>query len=94
MQFLQFFIIKIGKHEDYIVQRLEREKRVGRVEKIDDNTYRFVADVYDTSEMIPWIRTFICRIVQMNFSNRTVENRFKEDLKAMYKMYGIGEVAE
>ena len=88
------FIIKIGKHEEYILQRLEREKRVGRVEKIDDNTYRFVADVYDTSEMIPWIRTFICRIVKMNFSNRTVENRFKEDLMAMYKMYGIEEVAE
>jgi hypothetical protein len=30
----------------------------------------------------------------MNFSNRTVENRFKEDLRAMYKMYGIEEVAE
>jgi DNA-binding transcriptional ArsR family regulator len=88
------FIIKIGKQEEYIVQRLEREKRVGMVEKIDDNTYRFSADVYDSSEMIPWIRTFICRIVQMNFSNRTVENRFKEDLRAMYKMYGIEEVAE
>ena len=88
------FVIRIGEHEDYIIQRLEREKRVGRVERIDDNTYRFIADVYDTGEMIPWIRTFICRIVKMNFSNRTVENRFKEDLKAMYKMYGIEEVAE
>ena len=88
------FIIRIGEQEEYIVQRLEREKRVGQIEKIDDNTYRFIADVYDTSEMIPWIRTFICRIVQMNFSNRTIENRFKEDLNAMYKMYGIEEVAE
>ena len=25
----------------------------------------------------------------MNFSNRTVENRFKSDLEAMYLMYGI-----
>ncbi len=83
------FTVRVGENEQYIVQRLEREKRVGRVEKIDEHTYRFCADVYDSGEMLPWIRTFICRIEQMNFSNRTVENRFKSDLEAMYLMYGI-----
>ncbi len=85
------FTIRVGYGEEHIIQRLEREKRVGKVEKIDDNTYRFTADVYDSGEMIPWIRTFICRIVQMNFSNRTAENMFKSDLEEMYRMYGIGE---
>ena len=88
------FTVKIEEGEDYIPRRLEREKRIGRVEKIDDLTYRFSADVYDASEMIPWIRTFICRIVKMNFTSRTLENRFKADLDAMYQMYGIGEEAE
>ncbi len=88
------FTVKVEDNEEYIIKRLEREKRVGTIEKLDENTYRFSADIYDSSEMIPWIRTFICRMVQMNFSNRTVENRFKEDLRAMYKMYGIEEVAE
>ena len=83
------FTVKVEDHEDYIVKRLEREKRIGSVEKIDEHTYRFSADVYDTSEMIPWIRTFICRIERMNFSNRTVENQFRKDLEAMYRMYGI-----
>ena len=83
------FTIKVEDNEEYIVKRLEREKRIGTVEKLDENTYRFSADVYDTSEMIPWIRTFICRIIKMNFSNRTVENQFKKDLQAMYRMYGI-----
>ena len=83
------FTIKVADNEAYIVRRLEREKRVGTVEKLDEHTYRFSADVYDTSEMIPWIRTFICRIVKMNFSNRTIENQFKQDLEAMYRMYGI-----
>ncbi|MBQ7380252.1 MAG: WYL domain-containing protein [Clostridia bacterium] len=83
------FTIRVGDREEYIVQRLEREKRVGTVERIDEHTYRFSADVYDSSEMTPWIRTFICRIEQMNFSNRTVENRFKKDLETMYWMYGI-----
>jgi hypothetical protein len=86
------FTIRVEEGEDYIAKRLEREKRIGKVEKIDDYTYRFTADVYDTSEMIPWIRTFICRITEMHFSNRTVENHFKADLEAMYRLYGIQEV--
>ena len=73
------------------MRRLEREKRIGTVEQIGANTYRFTADIYDISEMVPWIRTFICRIVQMNFSNRAQENKFKEDLDEMYRMYGVGE---
>ena len=88
------FTVRIERGEEYIIQRLEREKRVGQIDKLDDFTYRFTADVYDTNEMIPWIRSFVCRIVQMNFSNRTVENRFKSDLDAMYRMYGIGEEGE
>ena len=83
------FTIKVEDNEEYIVRRLEREKRIGTVEKLDAHTYRFSADVYDTSEMIPWIRTFICRIIKLNFSNRTIENQFKNDMKMMYRMYGI-----
>ena len=83
------FVVKIEPGEEYIIRRLNREKRVGTVEKIDDNTYRFYADVYDTMEMIPWIRTFICRIIKLNFSNRTAENQFKTDLGTMYSMYGL-----
>ena len=85
------FTVRVEVNEEYIVKRLEREKRIGTVEKLDEHTYRFSADVYDSSEMIPWIRTFICRIVKMNFSNRTVENQFKNDLEAMYRMYGVGQ---
>ena len=77
------FTVKVNDNEEYIVRRLEREKRVGTVEKLDGHTYRFSADVYDSSEMIPWVRTFICRIVDMKFSNRIQENKFKEDLDAL-----------
>ena len=83
------FEVQVAEDEQYIVRRLEREKRCGRVEKIDEHHYRYVADVFDTTEMIPWIRTFLCRITRMNFSNRTAENQFKEDIREMYRMYGI-----
>ena len=83
------FEIRIEDDEQFIVRRLEREKRCGRVEKIDDNRYRYVAEVFDSTEMLPWIRTFISRITKMNFSNRNAENKFKADIQEMYRMYSI-----
>ncbi len=83
------FELRVGEDEEFIVRRLEREKRCGRVEKVDENHYRYIADVFDTREMVPWIRTFLCRITRMNFSNRTVENQFKADIEEMYRMYGL-----
>ncbi len=88
------FTVKVAEDEAHIIRRLEREKRVGKVKKLDDNTYRFDADVYDVSEMIPWIRTFICRIIDINFTSKTLENQFKSDLDAMYRMYDVGEVCQ
>lgn len=88
------FTVRVGDDEPFIVRRLEREKRTGTVEKIDEHSYRFFAYVYDASEMIPWIRTFICRITSLSFSNKTLEKKFFDDINEMYRMYGIKEVEE
>ncbi|MBR6514500.1 MAG: WYL domain-containing protein [Clostridia bacterium] len=88
------FTVHIDEDEAHIIRRLEREKRIGHIDKIDDNTYRFHAEVYDTSELVPWIRTFICRITDLDFSNKELEKRFKDDIEEMYRIYGIGEVSE
>ena len=58
------------------------------------HTYRFTADVHDISEMIPWIRTFICRITELNFSDKLLENQFKYDIEEMYRIYGITEAEQ
>ncbi len=84
------FTIHMEDDENYIYNRLVREKRCGRVERIDANTCRFTADVYDTNEMIPWIRTFICRIASLDFSDKEAENRFRQDVEDMYRLYDIG----
>lgn len=83
------FDMRIAEDEQYIIGRLEREKRCGRIEKLDEHNYRFAADIFDTNEMLPWIRTFISRITRMSFSNRTAENKFKADLQEMYQLYGL-----
>ena len=83
------FTVKVDKGEEFIVNRLYREKRVGTVESLGDGLYRFFAEVYDTREMLTWIRTFICRIVDIKFSNPTVAQVFHDDLRKMYKAYGV-----
>ncbi|MBQ8263478.1 MAG: WYL domain-containing protein [Oscillospiraceae bacterium] len=80
--------LRYEKGEEYILSRLEREKRHGMVEVIDSTSCRFVADVYDAAEMLPWIRTFIGRISELKCSSAYVEQRFREDLRSMNEMYG------
>lgn len=84
------FTVHYEQGEEHIHHRLEREKRCGTVEKIDDHTSRFYAEVYDSMELIPWIRTFICRITDIHISNASVEAKFRQDLEKMYELYGIG----
>jgi hypothetical protein len=83
------FTVKYSDDEMHIPERLEREKRCGTVEKIDSNTSKFSADVYDSSELIPWIRTFICRITDISFSNSGLQERFNNDLTEMYALYDM-----
>lgn len=83
------FTVKYADDETHIHRRLERERRCGTVEKIDKNRSRFSADVFDASELVPWIRTFICRITDVSFSNKQLEEQFKNDLKEMYTLYSL-----
>ncbi|MBQ6718744.1 MAG: WYL domain-containing protein [Oscillospiraceae bacterium] len=76
------------KSEPFILQRLIREKRNGTVTVLDENTYQYRADVYDALEMLPWIRTFIGRIVKLECSNDAVIARYQQDLDAMGALYG------
>lgn len=87
------FGVRVLPGEEHIIWRLHREKRCGTVENIGENEYRFSAQVYDINEMIPWIRTFICRITYVDFSNKVLERRFLSDIEEMYRMY-FSEVSE
>ena len=75
--------------EEHIPARLEREKRCGSVERLDKNHTRFEADVYDANELFPFIRTFICRITKLEFSDKRKDAKFRRDLEAMYALYGL-----
>ena len=60
------------KTEDYIIQRLNREGRNGKVEKLRRNIYKYSVDVYDTNELTTWIKTFIGRVLKIDGDNKKV----------------------
>ena len=82
--------LHVGDEEGYIIDRLEREKRHGRIEVVDEHTYKFVADVYDAGELVTWARTFIGRIICFESDNRFVVNRFYDDVRHMAELYRGG----
>ena len=85
--------LRVEDGEGYILDRLEREKRHGRIETVDEHTYRFVADVYDAGEMLTWVRSFIGRIISFESDNRFAVSRFYDDMQRMNEIYGGGEEA-
>lgn len=87
-------VVRINKAEPYILQCLEREKRCGRVQKLDEERYLFIVDVYDAGELLPWLRTFIGRIESFTSSNKAVEKKFWRDLERVCALYGIKKAGE
>ena len=76
--------------ENYIVDRLKREGRGGLVTRIAKNTWQYQREAFDCNEMLPWIRTFTGRILSLECTAKSVEERFYQDLQVMYQMYQIG----
>lgn len=81
--------IYVGPGENFIIRRLRRERRCGIITRIDDETYRFSADVFDAYEMVPWIRTFFGRIKAVRCNNAEVVNQLKHDIVKIAKQYEV-----
>lgn len=75
--------------EHYIIERLQREGRGGTVTRTAPDTYTYEALAFDCNEMLPWIRTFTGRILSLECTAKSVEQRFYHDLEKMYELYQI-----
>ncbi len=73
--------------EGYVLNRLKREGKHGVVEKLRDHTFRYSIEVPNTQEMVPWLRTFIGRILSITGSNKRVIAEFLDDINRMIAMY-------
>lgn len=75
--------------EMFILERLEREGRGGSITKIAPDTFVYEKEVFDSNEMLPWIRTFIGRILDLECESERMQTLFQNDLEKMYKLYDI-----
>ena len=81
-------VLNIENWAEHILKRLQREGKQSKIEHLSGNLYKYSIDVFDPSEMRPWIRTFIGRIVSLKCDHKDTEEMFYKDLEAMYEIYG------
>lgn len=87
-------VVRIEKDEQFVLHRLEREKRQGILRQLDECRWEFSIKVRDSLEMIPWVRTFIGRIESLSCSNAQFEKRFWSDFDKMVRKYSQREPSE
>lgn len=82
------FTIKVNMpYESFILNRLLRECRNGRVEKVSNELYSCTIETFDIAETQNWIRSFTGRIVSIDSPNKNIINRFYNDVSRMYNLY-------
>ncbi|MCC8042651.1 MAG: helix-turn-helix domain-containing protein [Oscillospiraceae bacterium] len=69
--------------EEYIINRLEREKRCGRVERGGKNLYRWTAELLDPNEILQWLKTYTGRIVSIESEDESIADKFRRDIERM-----------
>lgn len=74
--------------EQFIIGRLEREGRDGKITKLDEGHYEYETGLFDAGEISPWVKSFTGRIERYECTDKNIENRFVRDIERMHKMYG------
>ena len=76
--------------EKYVLDRLKREGRGGEVLHVGKDTFLYTKELYDTNEMLAWVKSFTGRILSLEGINREAVDKFYQDMARMAEMYGGG----
>lgn len=87
IQWLEMEIV-FGPDEQFILQRLKREKRCATLSRLEEGRYLVRAEVFDAYEMMPWILTFTGRIKRLESSNTRVVEDYRAHLRSWEELYG------
>lgn len=79
--------IHVGRDEDFIINRLEREGHGGSLIKVSENEVLYSTSLYDPTEIIPWVKSFIGRIKEFRCEDKTIEKTFYEDIRQLCGEY-------
>ncbi|MBO5088727.1 MAG: hypothetical protein J6C01_08630 [Lachnospiraceae bacterium] len=81
--------LRIREDEQFIVERLQREGKGGVITCVEPNIYTYEKEVFDTNELLPWLRTFTGRIIDIECSSEQTKKLFFNDMQAMFDLYNI-----
>ncbi|MBR4248005.1 MAG: WYL domain-containing protein [Treponema sp.] len=82
------FTIQYTETEAYILERLKREAFSGHIESdTNDNKATFSFELFDSKELIPWIRSYFGRITQFKFENKELQQQLTDEIEKMHAMY-------
>lgn len=87
MQWLEMEIV-FEPNEQFILQRLKREKRCATLTRLEEGRYLVRAEVFDAYEMMPWILSFTGRIARLESSNLRVMEDYRAHLRSWEDLYG------
>ena len=73
--------------EQYVLDRIRREGKDGKIEKIHDGLYNFSVGVNDPLEMTPWIRSFGERAKVIQSKDGVLENHLIQDYERAIAKY-------
>ena len=74
--------------EGFVIDRIRREMRCGKLEKAGAQRYRLTLAVFDPNEAMQWIKTFTGRIESVTGGTEAVRQRWYEDIRRMQEVYG------
>lgn len=87
MQWLEMEIV-FSPEEQFILQRLKREKRCATLTRLEEGRYLIRAEVFDPYEMMPWILSFTGRIARLESSDIRIEEHYRAHLRSWEELYG------
>ncbi len=82
----------IPKEEEYVLDRLYREVGKSKVEPLENDLYKVKFESTRGLDLVPYIRTYFGRIVDMVCSDVYLTRKIKKDLNATLGYYEEGEL--
>lgn len=82
------FTIQYNDTESYILKRLQREAFSGKIENDEnENKASFSFDLFDSKELVPWIRSYFGRVTNFNFENKELQQQITDEISKLYILY-------
>jgi len=81
----------INKDEYYLFERLQREKRHGKIDDLGGGKYKFEIKLADPQEIFPWLRSFLGYVVIEKSNKHDLFEQYSAFVARMREIYNVKE---